>query len=74
MDAKMWPIVREWLADLSDLSELERDTFLAHHCPDPDLRQEVLAMLDDRLCLVTGHAQTFVITLVLLTCGCLPSK
>src|SRR6516165_4623987 len=45
MDAKTWQIAKTWIADVAELPASERDTYLARHCPDPALREEVLAML-----------------------------
>ena len=47
MDAKTWRIVKGWLADLAEVPPSERAAYLARHCFDPALRENVVAMLTD---------------------------
>ena len=45
MNASDWERLKELLAEAADLPAAERERFVAEHCPDPDLRREVLDLL-----------------------------
>jgi Tol biopolymer transport system component/predicted Ser/Thr protein kinase len=45
MDARTWQTVKEWLAEAANLPAEDRGQFVVEHCPDPELRREILDML-----------------------------
>jgi serine/threonine protein kinase/Tol biopolymer transport system component len=45
MNPSAWKRAKSLLADAADLPAADRDRFVAEHCPDPELRREVLELL-----------------------------
>ena len=45
MNAAMWERAKQLLADAAERPEAERERYVVDHCPDLELRREILAML-----------------------------
>ena len=45
MNRSAWDRVKSLLADAADLPATDRERFIVEHCPDPELRREVLELL-----------------------------
>ena len=59
MNPSAWERAKALLAEAATLPAADRERFVIEHCPDPELRREVLELLDSPAPLtgiVAGHA------------------